>query len=167
MSKTSSITSYKRKLISSIVNSPELITIINPDYIDASGNCINVTDEEVGLLFKQIFPFYYVPNAQTEKLSYLAMKVNGLGTFNKIYTKAEIYIWVISHQDILRIDNSIDTRIDLMSEIIEDLFNGRDDFGFGEMKLTSNTETRINDSYRCRKLIFIVEDFHAKNCPDE
>ena len=49
----------------------------------------------------------------------------------------------------------------------EDLFNGRDDFGFGEMELKSNAEININTTYRGRELRFFVEDFNADACKDE
>ena len=59
------------------------------------------------------------------------------------------------------------TRIDLMGEIVEELFNGRDDFGFGEMELKSNVEININTTYRGRELRFVVEDFNSDACKDE
>ena len=162
MGKTSPITRYKSKLMSSIINSPELIALVNDSYIE-DGEIIDAND----LVYKQIFPFYYIPDTQTETLSYVIMKVNGLGVSGKIYNKAEVYICVMSHQDIMKVEDAGGTRIDLMGEIIEDLFNGRDDFGFGEMELKSNAEININTTYRGRELRFFVEDFNADACKDE
>ena len=162
MGKTSPITRYKNKLMSSIINSPELIALVNDSYIE-DGEIIDATD----LVYKQIFPFYYIPDTQTETLSYVIMKVNGLGVSGKIYNKAEVYICVMSHQDIMQVEDADGTRIDLMGEIIEDLFNGRNDFGFGEMELKSNAEININTTYRGRELRFFVEDFNADACKDE
>ena len=161
MARTSPITRYKRKLITSIVNSPDLIALINDNYVD-EGECVNSDD----LIYKQIFPFYYIPDTQTKAQSYVIMKVNGLGVKNKIYNKAEVYICVISHQEIMQAKGG-GTRIDLMGEIIEDLFNGRDDFGFGEMELKFSHEDEINVNHRCRILKFMVEDFNADACSDE
>ena len=73
----------------------------------------------------------------------------------------------MSHQDIMKVEDASGTRIDLMGEIIEDLFNGRDDFGFGEMELKSNVEININTTYRGRELRFVVEDFNSDACKDE
>lgn len=161
MAKTSPITRYKNKLMNCIINSPELISLIN-DYYITDGEC----DGAEELAYKNIFPFYYIPDTQTVSQAYVIMKVNGLGTKNKIYNKVEVYICVISHQDIMKTDCG-GTRIDLMSEIVEDLFNGRDDFGFGEMELKTNTEGEININHRCRILRFMVEDFNADACSDE
>ncbi len=161
MAKTSPITRYKRKLVTSICNSPDLIALINDDYIE-DGECINSDD----LIYKQIFPYYYIPETQTSAQPYVIMKVNGLGMKNKIYNKAEVYICVVSHQDRMQAKGG-GTRIDLMGEVIEELFNGRDDFGFGEMELISNIESEINTTHRCRILRFIVEDFNADACPNE
>lgn len=161
MAQTSPISRYKRKLITSIVNSPDLITLVNDDYVE-DGECVNSDD----LIYQQIFPYYYIPETQTEAQSYVIMKVNGLGIKNKIYNKAEVYICVVSHQERMQAKGG-GTRIDLMGEVIEELFNGRDDFGFGEMELISNIESEVNSTHRCRILRFMVEDFNADACPDE
>ena len=161
MGRTSPIVRYKKKLITAIATSPELVALINDDYIDENGECVD-SDE---LIYKQIFPYYYIPETQNEQKSYVIMKVNGLGIKNKIYNKAEVFICVISHQGIMKVKGG--TRIDKMGEIVEELFNGRDDFGFGEMELVSNIESEINTTHRCRILRFMVEDFNADACKDE
>ena len=163
MSKASPITRYKRKLLSSIINSPELISLIDNNYV-IDGECVDVDD---GLVYKQIFPFYYIPETQDKQLAYVMMKVNGLGIRNKIYNKVEVYICVAAHQGIMQVKNGNGTRIDLMGEIIEELFNGRDDFGFGEMDLAMNYEDNINNTHRCRILKFVVEDFNSSACENE
>lgn len=162
MARTSPITRYKRKLITSICNSPDLIALVNNDYIDEDGECVNSDD----LIYQQIFPYYYIPDTVTEEKAYVIMKVNGLGIKNKIYNKAEVYVAVVSHQGCMKAKGG-GTRIDLMGEVVEELFNGRDDFGFGEMELISNIETEVNTNHRCRILRFMVEDFNANACPDE
>lgn len=161
MARTSPISRYKRKLITSIVNSPDLITLINDDYVE-DGECVSADD----LIYQQIFPYYYIPDTITEEKAYVIMKVNGLGIKNKIYNKAEVYICVVSHQGYMQAKGG-GTRIDLMGEVVEELFNGRDDFGFGEMELISNIESEVNTTHRCRILRFMVEDFNADACPDE
>lgn len=162
MGQTSSITRYKKKLISSIVNSPELISLIDNQYI-VDDECENADD----LIYKQIFPYYYIPETQTKALAYILMRVNCYGIPNSIYKKADVYIYVVSHQDIMYVKNGGGTRIDLMGEVVEKLFNGRDDFGFGEMELISNLEDNINNTHRCRILQFSVEDFNTNACRDE
>lgn len=162
MGKTSPIVRYKKKLMSLIVNSPKLIALVNDEYV-VNGECENADD----LIYEQLFPYYYIPDTQSETLAYVLMKVNGLGVRDKIYNKAEVYICAVSHQDIMKVKRGGGTRIDLMGEVIEELFNGRDDFGFGEMELKSNIETNINNTHRCRELRFTVEDFNADACNNE
>lgn len=162
MGKVSPITRYKRKLVSAIVNSPDLISLIDDKYI-IDGECIDADD----LIYKQIFPHYYIPETQDEQLAYILMKVNGLGIRKKIYNRVEVYIYVVAHQGIMQVKNGDGTRIDMMGEIVEDLFNGNDDFGFGEMELVGNYEDSINNLHRCRVLRFTVEDFNSDACKDE
>ena len=160
MGKVSPIVRYKKKLISAIVTSPELVALVNDDYVE-DGECVDSDD----LIYKQFFPYYYIPETQTEAKSYVIIKVNGLGIRGKLYNKVEVYICVMSHQDIMEVKGG--TRIDLMGEIVEELFNGRDDFGFGEMELKSDVEVNINTTYRGRELRFVVEDFNSDACKDE
>ena len=160
MRKVSPIVRYKNKLITSISSSPDLVELVNSDYVD-NGECV----DSRRLVYKQFFPYYYIPETQTEAKSYVIMKVNGLGIKGKLYNKVEVYICVMSHQDIMECKGG--TRIDLMGEIVEELFNGRDDFGFGEMELKSNIEININTTYRGRELRFVVEDFNSDACKDE
>ena len=160
MGKVSPIVRYKNKLITSISSSPDLVELVNADYVD-NGECV----DSRRLVYKQFFPYYYIPETQTEAKPYVIMKVNGLGIMGKLYNKVEVYICVMSHQDIMECKGG--TRIDLMGEIVEELFNGRDDFGFGEMELKSNVEININPTYRGRELRFVVEDFNADACKDE
>ena len=161
MAKTSPITRYKTKLVTSIINSPELVELLDSSYVDDG----KFVEESGDLVYKQVFPYYYIPETQNETKSYVIMKINGLGIKNKIYNKAEVFICVVSHQDIMKVKDG--TRIDKMGEIVEELFNGRDDFGFGEMELVSNIESEINNTHRCRILRFMVEDFNADACKDE
>ena len=163
MAIVSPIKRYKRKLISTIINkSPELISLIDDNYVK-DGECVN-TDE---LIYKYIFPYYHIPETEFDANSYIIMKVNGLGKYNDIYGTVEVYICVISHQSIMRVDNGDGTRIDMMGELIEELFDGRDDFGFGELELRSNIEGDIDNKHRCRVLRFVVKDFNSDACKDE
>lgn len=161
MTRTSPITRYKNKLVTSIITSPELVELLDSSYVDDG----EFVEESGDLIYTQVFPYYYIPETQNETKSYVIMKVNGLGIKNKIYNKAEVIICVISHQDIMQVKGG--TRIDKMGEIVEELFNGRDDFGFGEMELKYNIEDEINTTHRCRILKFMVEDFNADACKDE
>lgn len=158
----SPITRYKRKLISVFTSSPELIQLINSDYVK-DGECVDTDD----LIYKQIYPYQYIPTVQTDKMAYVTMKVNGLGIKDKLYTKVEVIIYAISDQDIMYVKHGNGTRIDMMGEIIEELLNGRDDFGFGELELRQNYEDNINNTHRCRVLRFIVEDFNGDACRNE
>jgi hypothetical protein len=57
-------------------------------------------------------------------------------------------------------DGAKGNRIDYISAEINKLLNGRSDFGWGELSLTSNTEWRIDYKHRCRVLEFKVNDLN-------
>lgn len=156
------ISSYKRKLVSSLVNSPQLIELLNSDYV-IDGEC----EEADSLIYKQIFPYYYIPEKQEEEKAYVILKVNAPYRVDKMYKKVTVYVMVISHRNIMEVKNAGGTRIDLMGESIESIFDGRDDFGFGEMVMTSTNEVHINDSYEAREMVFTVDEFNQDACKQD
>lgn len=126
-----------------------------------------VCEESESLVYKNIFPFYYIPETQTEAKSYVVLKVDFPRRIDKMYKNVRVYILIFCHQDIMQVQNANGTRIDLMSEVVESLFNTRDDFGFGEMVLSSDCEVNINNTYRGREMIFTVEDFNSDACKND
>lgn len=157
------ITEYKMNLISSMINHPDLVWLIDKSYIDVDGEC----DSAEELIYENIFPYNYIPKTQTEAKAYVLVKVDVPKTHDKMYKSVVVTIITISHQDIMKVDEKSGTRIDLMGDEIEYLFNGRDDFGFGEMDLVSNIEADINDTHRCRVIRFSVDDFNNPSCDHE
>jgi len=153
---------YKQKLVSSMLNSVDLISLIDSSYIE-DGECVETKD----LMYKQIFPYYYIPDTQNSEMSYVIIKVNALNRINNMYKNVEVFISVICHQRLMYVENGGGTRIDLMGEAIENLFDSKDDFGFGEMVLKSSTEGSITNVHRCRELRFVVEEFNSNACREE
>ena len=74
MAKTSPITKYKNKLVTSIINSPELVELLDSSYVN-NGKFV---EESGDLVYKQVFPYYYIPESEPsqkkEAKSFLIMK---------------------------------------------------------------------------------------------
>ncbi|MEG0617138.1 MAG: hypothetical protein RR508_06180, partial [Oscillospiraceae bacterium] len=56
----------------------------------------------------------------------------------------------------------VGTRIDLLSHQMDKLFNGKDIFGIGNLKLISNSEGNLDRLHPCRTLRFQIMDFDNK-----
>jgi len=50
------------------------------------------------------------------------------------------------------------TRMDYLAELIEEKYEGRQDFGVGTLQLKSDTAGSVNTTYRFRQLVFEAVD---------
>lgn len=152
---------YKQKLITAMINSYELVSLIDQNYVNEN-ECVGSEH----LVYSNIYPYYYIPEVQTNMKTYVLLKVDISKRIDNMYDRVKVYILIFTHQDIMKVQSSNGTRVDLISDIITKMFNNRDDFGFGEMVLTSNCEISINTTYRGRELIFMVDEFNSSICDE-
>lgn len=148
------ITDFKNATIAKLIGSDELMRAMGNDDIEAN-------DEAV---YRYIFPFFYIPYTIEEAHSYICMRVNmtGLNELNDSFGKFSLKIWVITHQDIMKISGvGGATRVDYMGNLIEGLLNGSDAFGTQRLRLVTNTEDSVDMRHRCRILTFTTQDFSA------
>lgn len=148
------IREFKKTTIAKLVESDELIT--------AMGN--KDVEENDEAIYKYIFPYFYIPYTIESAKSYICMKVNmtGASSKNDLFGHFSVIVWVISHQDIMRMDG-VDgsTRVDYMSSIVEKLLNGSDAFGTQKLQLVTNTEDSLDMKHRCRVLTFKTMDISS------
>jgi len=158
MANSFEIIRYKQKLISSIVNQDTIINLIDSDYI-------GIGDE---LIYNNIFPYMRVPHTEEEKLTYITMRVDvpNISSSRKTLKDILITISVVTHQDLMKVENGGGTRTDLLGAEIDNLFNGSDEFGIGQLELKSNFEENVDYKHRCRTLKFVVTDINRSLCGD-
>jgi hypothetical protein len=56
------------------------------------------------------------------------------------------------------------TRMDYLAELIEEKYEGRQDFGVGTLQLKSDTAGSVNTTYRFRQLVFEAVDLDSGLC---
>jgi len=67
---------------------------------------------------------------------------------------------VLTHQEDMHMNMAGEsgTRMDYLAELIEDKYEGRQDFGVGTLQLKSDTAGSVNTTYRFRQLVFEAVD---------
>ena len=141
------IPEIKNKVMSISVNSNELVALVDENF-HGSG------DE---IIYENIFPYFREPNAEDEQKTYVCIAVDTDSTYgarNK-NKKNIIRFLVITHQDLMKCKGG--TRIDLISELIEDMFTKRTDFGLGFLELDLSKEGDIN-RHHYRIMQFVTAD---------
>ena len=112
------------------------------------------------------------PFTLTDVDTFITIQVHIPDTYfrSKPFTKPQIEIWIISHERHMKVDNIpkvTQNRNDYISELIDNMFNGRTDFGIGEMVCIVNIEGSFQQDYAYRKMVFEATDFNNSVCKDE
>lgn len=157
MAKSKIIREYKNKIMSELSQDDDIIR----------GLGLNDDESEDDLIWVRLMPHNYVPNTQESVKTYITVAVNipqrrsryGESSSN-IWTRPYIIFRVVTHQEDMRLNivGESGTRMDYLSELIEDKYEGRQDFGVGVLTLVSDMEGDINNTYRVRELVFETVD---------
>lgn len=161
------ITTFKNKLITQMQDNPLIINALN----------INSNEDAEDLAYVRLFPYYFIVPTQEDAKTYIMVEV-GLEAIQDrynalkqdiIYDKCMVYIYVVAHQDVMRMDNAGQSavRIDYISQLINKQFNGKYIAGIGMLQRISNMPRSLNDTYRSREMIFEVLDFNQEMCESE
>lgn len=156
MANSSCIREWKNTIITKL-QSNDLI-------LDALGTTELEREDLVG---KRIFPYLYIPSTQTEVTSYINVEISITSTSrNTIYSYPQIVIMIISHQDHMSLNMAgiSGSRNDYLSELIDEMLNGSNEYGIGTIVLKSNIAGSLNDTYRYRQLTFVGTDINDSLC---
>ena len=146
MGTSGEIMRYKQTAISQIVNCSTIVEALDHNYVGRG--------EE--LMYKNIFPYVYVPDVEEEAKCYILVTVDMPKVWNDnsyLFKEVLVCFYILCHQELMKTDYG-GTRIDYISDELEGLFKSSSDFGFGEMELIANTEQAPDPHHRMRCLQF-------------
>ena len=105
-------------------------------------------------IYKNIFPFLYLPDAQDTVRNFVCFDVDDIGgiDYNNAEKRKQITFWCVSHKDDVKTQYDAE-RQDLLSYIILSLFNWSTMFGT-TIKKVYNTFKIIDNGWYCREIKF-------------
>ena len=157
MAKSRVIRSWKNKIVSELSQDEEII--------DALG--LNPDESEDDLVWVRLYPHYFIPQTESEVKTYILVEIDiperrsRYGSSDSdIWVHPTIIFYVLVHQEDMHMNmvGESGTRMDYLAELIEDKYDGRQDFGVGTLKLKSDTAGSVNTTYRFRQLVFEAVD---------
>lgn len=157
MANSDFISSAKNKILSDLQNDELFLQVLGASE----------EETEEGLVYKRLFPFYYIYGTQTTVKTYVCIEVDITSVSrNDLYIYPTIIFTVISHQDDVRLNMAgvSKTRTDYLGEIIDKMYNGFVGLGYGKLKLMSNKAGSIDTTYRYRQLVFRGVDMNDNLC---
>lgn len=157
MPRSKCIREWKNKIVSELSQDDEII------------NALGLNDDESpdDLVWKRIFPHYFVEKTESEVRTYILVEIDiperrtryGSSDSN-IWVHPIIVFYVLTHQEDMHMimAGESGTRMDYLAELIEEKYEGRQDFGVGTLQLKSDTAGSVNTTYRFRQLVFEAVD---------
>ena len=163
MAKSDCIRQWKNKIMSELSQ--------DDDIIDALG--LNPDESPDDLVWVRLYPHYYIPQTQEDVKTYILVEIDiperrsRYGSNDSsIWVHPTIIFYVLTHQEDMRMNmvGESGTRMDYLSELIEDKYQGRTDFSVGTLELKSDIAGSINTTYRFRQLVFEAVDIDNDLC---
>ena len=169
MANSSIVRKAKNRIIKEFIKDKDIIAAINSSDINP--------DEPEKLIGTHIFNYNQNPHTLSKIGTFITIQVHIPQNYYSdyhgnsiIHVKPTIEIWIISHEQHMRVDNIpkiTQNRNDYLSELIDNKFNGKDGFGIGRTKLVSNIEGASQTDYLYRKLIFQCLDLNWSMCEED
>ena len=133
--------------------------------IDSKNDKVDPDDNST-LIYTHLYPFLRIPPTLTDVETYilLAVDTTNVSRTNKSFCQMRLCVWVMSHQDHMKMKGKNGTRIDYISDLIEEMLVGQIKYGFNKLELISNVEKVFNSNYQYRELIFHTNDLREAVC---
>lgn len=148
---------YKNQLMEDLLTHEDIIALINED--------VKPTNSK-SLVYKQVFPYEYIPDTVEEGKTFICCDVDIQRTINKTYLLPTIYIWVFTHKSKLRLPSG-GVRIDKLCSKIAEAINGSREYGLGELELSSIKRFAPMTDFQGKVMMFCAKDFNRLHNPNK
>ena len=163
MAKSKCIRQFKNKIMAELSQDDEIISALG----------LNPDEDPDDLVCVRLFPHMFVPQTESEVRSYILVEIDiperrtryGSSDSN-IWVHPTIVFYVLTHQEDMHMNMAGEsgTRMDYLAELIEEKYQGRQDFGVGTLELKSDVAGSVNTTYRYRQLVFEAVDLDDVLC---
>lgn len=177
---------YKDKIISLLLNSDDVITLINPETDERFevedvllGDTFEIYNKKGELerinLQGHIFNYLFVPGTTTEEKVFICIEALIDSVDNTYFNNFSMFIHVYSPKRLVRLDRystptSLEmkklgfsgNRVDMLCDAIDRLLNGNETFGIGEVTPSNTNPLTLslpNDKFYGKCLKYKVKNF--------
>lgn len=148
------IPEYKSDLLHALVDNENIVT-----YIGNKSEDIYDSADLVGI---NIFPYPYIPDTQTEVLTYITLDIYVPRVRDKLIKDIQIVINIFSHKDMSRHKGK--SRVDLLCIEVDKILNGSKNFGIDSVDLVSVLPYLPNNKYAGKQMIYNVQNLNQRRC---
>lgn len=142
---------YKNQLINDLLTNKEIVRLL-------SDECQTDADPE-SFMYTRVFPYEFVPDTTEHGHTFICCEVDIREVVNRLLLHPSIYVWVFTHESLLRLPEG-GVRVDKLSSEITKTLNGSRLYGMGELELASCKRFSPIQNYAGRTLTFNATDFN-------
>lgn len=142
---------YKNQLMEDLLTNSEIVRLLDDNY--------KPTDTPERLVYKQVFPFEYIPDTIEHGQTFICCDVDIQRSLNKTFLVPALYVWVFSHKSKLQLPEG-GVRTDRLCSEIAKAINGSRYYGLGELDLYSVKRFAPITDYQGKVMLFQAQEFN-------
>lgn len=145
---------YKNQLMDDLLTNDTILKLLSDDGIST----VNPED----LMYKQVFPYEYVPETIEHGQTYICCDVDVTATRNSTFISPTLYVWIFTHKSKLRLPQG-GVRVDRLASEIDKELNGSRYYVLGELNLDSARRFAPTLDYQGKVLVYSGKEFNRVN----
>lgn len=156
MANLEEVTLYKNKLAMSFCLSDDVTALLRLDG-----------DEDMAaqdFMYSRVFPYAHVPDVADTGRCFICFEIDVPSVKSNVIKTVEIRVYIIAHQNIIRLPEGKGLRIDVLSSVVDKMLNGSSEYGVGTVELMSWRSFNPITGYYGRELKYRVPDFNRSLC---
>ena len=146
---------FKDKVMEAILTSEQVVRLIDDPQFN--------TVPAIGLKYKKVFPYAYVPQMIDDASSIVCFEANISSISSDTVCDVQLNFWILCQCSVIETPEG--AREDLLADAVDELVNHSRDFGIGKVTPYYRdpvTYTIPNYDYVCRKLSYTIKDFNFR-----
>lgn len=148
---------YKNQLMEDLLTHKDIVALID-DTVELKN--------AKKLVYKQVFPYEYVPDTVEEGKTFICCDVDIQKTVNQTFLLPTLYVWVFTHKSKLRLPEG-GVRTDKLCSKIAVAINGSREYGLGELDLYSVKRFAPMTDFQGKIMTFTAKDFNRLHNPNK
>lgn len=147
---------YKNQLMEDLLTHKDIVALID-DTVELKN--------AKKLVYKQVFPYEYVPDTVEEGKTFICCDVDIQKTVNQTFLLPTLYVWVFTHKSKLCLPEG-GVRTDKLCSKIAGAINGSREYGLGELDLYSVKRFAPMTDFQGKIMTFTAKDFNRLHNPN-
>jgi len=144
------VVSYKQDILKALLSNSVIVDLIDsqqPEYIPSQPD---------SLIRANLYDFLYIPDNVTIADCYILVEclLSNPSARNDYFNNWHTEITIVCHKGRMVLPDRVGTRVDNIAYELTKMFDGVRGLGFNELRLISDRPSSLDETFRCRTLVF-------------